>query len=91
MSEKQNNFVKIWAVVAPLAALAGLYYVHSRRRRTGKTLSHEFRKISAASDAEYVAPSIKEVAKRVDPPQSSKKAKAASKTGDHIITSHRFP
>ncbi|CAG5090280.1 Oidioi.mRNA.OKI2018_I69.PAR.g12539.t1.cds [Oikopleura dioica] len=65
MSEKQNNFVKIWAVVAPLAALAGLYYVHSRRRRT---------------DAEYVAPSIKEVAKRVDPPQSSKKAKAASKT-----------
>ena len=41
MSEKQNNFVKIWAVVAPLAALAGLYYVHSRRRRTGKTLTHD--------------------------------------------------
>lgn len=60
MSEKQNNFVKLWAVVAPLAALAGLYYVHSRRRR---------------DDDEYIAPSIKEVAKRVDPPQSTKKAK----------------
>ena len=46
MSEKQNNFVKIWAVVAPLAALAGLYYVHSRRRRTGNFLLIKFSKLT---------------------------------------------
>lgn len=79
MSEKQNNFVKIWAVVAPLAALAGLYYVHSRRRRT---------------DDEYVPPSIKQVAKRVDPPQSTNKAKvvptvsAATSSTEKIVPQH---